>query len=118
MTIMSAAAATTTAGPGGGAVAFIVVAALCVYFFPSIVAILRRVNIGQVIVINLFFGWTFIGWVSALVVASASKVYIDPPQVNHYYQASQAPIAGPPVGWHQDPTGSGQRYWDGRAWSN
>lgn len=101
MTIMSAATTTTTPGSDGGAVGFIVVAALCVYFFPSIVAILRRVNIGQVIVINLFLGWTFIGWVSALVVACASKVYIDPPQVNHYYQASPAPLAGPPAGWHQ-----------------
>ncbi len=102
-------ATTTTTGPGGGAVGFIVVAALCVYFFPSIVAILRRVNIGQVIVINLFLGWTLIGWVSALVMSCATKIYIDPPQVNHYYQAPALPLAGPPAGWYEAPSGSGQR---------
>jgi hypothetical protein len=115
----SASAVTTTAaGSGDGAIGFIVIAILCAYFFPSIIAILRRVHIGQVIVINLFLGWTFIGWVSALVLACATKVYIDPPQVNYIYQAPPPPLAGPPAGWYQDPSGSGQRYWDGRAWSN
>jgi hypothetical protein len=77
------------------------------------------VHVGQVIVINLFLGWTFIGWVSALVLACATKIYIDPPQVNNYYQAAPPPppIAGPPAGWYTDPAGSGERYWDGRGWS-
>ena len=108
-------AATTTA-PGDGTVAFIVIAALCIYFFPTIIAILRRVHVGQVIVINLFLGWTFIGWVSALVAACATKIYIDPPQVNYYYQAPSPQLAGPPAGWYDNP-GSGQKYWDGRAWT-
>jgi hypothetical protein len=114
----SISAATSTSGGDGGAIAFIIVAALCFYFFPSIVAILRRVNIGQVIVINIFLGWTFIGWVSALVLASATKVYIDPPQINHIYQALPPRTDGPPAGWYQDPAGTGQRYWDGRRWSD
>lgn len=28
-----------------------------------------------------------------------------------------APVPGPPAGWYQDPTGHGQRYWDGRSWT-
>lgn len=91
-------AATNTA-PGDGTVAFIVIAALCIYFFPTIVAILRRVHVGQVVVINLFLGWTFIGWVSALVAACATKIYIDAPQVNHYYQSLSPQLAGPHAGW-------------------
>jgi hypothetical protein len=114
---MTAFSAASTTAPGDGTLTFIIGAALCIYFFPSIVAILRRVHRGQVIVINLFLGWTFIGWVSALVLACASKIYIDPVQVNHYYQAPPT-IAGPPAGWYQDPSGSGRRYWNGQAWSN
>jgi len=114
---MNAAAASTNSN---GAVGLIVVVALCAYFFPSIVAILRRVHIGQVIVINLFLGWTLIGWVSALVLACATKIYLDPPQVNNIYlpaqQAPPPPIDGPPAGWYDNPYGPGQRYWNGRAW--
>jgi len=44
--------------------------ALALYFVPSIVAVARRVtHQGSVIVINLFLGWTFIGWVVALAMA-------------------------------------------------
>ena len=43
---------------------------LIVYFLPTIVALIRqRVNIGQVIIVNLLLGWSQIGWVVALVVA-------------------------------------------------
>jgi hypothetical protein len=44
--------------------------ALALYFVPSIVAVARKVtHQGSVIVINLFLGWTFIGWVVALAMA-------------------------------------------------
>ncbi len=55
----------------GGAIhsfAFLVVLAL--YFLPTIVAVARKVtHQGSVVVINLFLGWTFIGWVVALAMA-------------------------------------------------
>jgi len=51
---------------------FFVVAAL--YFAPSIVAVLRHVpNTASVFVINLFLGWSFIGWVVALAMAVRSN---------------------------------------------
>ncbi|WP_369817929.1 DUF2510 domain-containing protein [Mycobacterium sp. E3339] len=28
------------------------------------------------------------------------------------------PAAGPPPGWYQDPSGPGQRYWDGARWTS
>jgi len=51
---------------------FFVAAAL--YFVPSIVAVLRHVpNTASVFVINLFLGWSFIGWVVALAMAVRSN---------------------------------------------
>ncbi len=48
--------------------AFLVV--LVLYFLPSIVAVTRKVtHQGSVVVINLFLGWTFVGWVIALAMA-------------------------------------------------
>lgn len=44
---------------------------LVIYFIPSLVAINRkRDNTGAIMALNLFAGWTFIGWIVALVWAS------------------------------------------------
>jgi hypothetical protein len=44
------------------------------YFVPSIVAVARKMpNKGSTIVVNLFLGWTFIGWVVALAMACGRK---------------------------------------------
>ena len=51
--------------------------ALCLlaflYFLPSVVAIIRRHQVAAVIVLNLFLGWTIVGWVVALVLAVVEK---------------------------------------------
>ena len=48
--------------------------ALGLYFLPTIVAVSRKVpHMGSVVVINLFLGWTFIGWVVALAMAVRSR---------------------------------------------
>ena len=54
-------------------------AVLVLYFLPSIVAFARKVtHQGSVIVINVFLGWTFIGWVIALAMACrTSRVLRD-----------------------------------------
>ncbi|CAM4130818.1 hypothetical protein MB901379_00977 [Mycobacterium basiliense] len=31
---------------------------------------------------------------------------------------AQPPMASTPAGWYRDPAGSGQRYWDGVAWTH
>lgn len=113
---MIAAAATTTTS-GDGTAVFIIGAALCIYFFPSIIAILRRVHIARTIVINLFLGWTFIGWVSALISACASKIVVYP-QVVNYYQAPAPVDHRVPPGWYNNPRGPGQLYWDGVQWTD
>lgn len=44
------------------------------YFVPLIVAVIRKVpNIGSVAVIDIFLGWTVIGWVVALAMAVRSR---------------------------------------------
>lgn len=46
------------------------VAAAVAYFTPAIVASRRRVtNAGSVFVVDLFLGWTVIGWIVALAMA-------------------------------------------------
>ncbi|GAA2242787.1 hypothetical protein GCM10010430_25480 [Kitasatospora cystarginea] len=43
------------------------VVGVVVYFVPTLVAFLRgTLNKGSVLVVNLFLGWTFLGWVVAL----------------------------------------------------
>ena len=47
-----------------------VIVLVALYFAPSIVATVRKVtNTGSVVVVNLFLGWTLIGWVVALAMA-------------------------------------------------
>ncbi|MFF4583619.1 superinfection immunity protein [Streptomyces sp. NPDC001373] len=52
----------------------IALVALVLYFVPTVVALGRTVpNRGSVIVVNIFLGWTLIGWVVALAMAARSK---------------------------------------------
>jgi hypothetical protein len=54
---------------------FIILLLLAIpYFVPSIVAVIREMpNKGSTIVVNVFLGWTFIGWVVALAMACGRK---------------------------------------------
>ena len=50
------------------AIILLILPSLAVYFVPTIIAILRRVrNIVGIIILNIFAGWTFVGWIIALV---------------------------------------------------
>jgi hypothetical protein len=52
---------------GSGYVVLIVLGiVLIIYFFPSIIGSSKR-NAGAIFILNLFTGWSFIGWVIALV---------------------------------------------------
>lgn len=97
---------------GGGLGALLFLALLFgPYFLPSIIGAVRKVpNLGSVIVINLFLGWTLIGWVVALAMAVRST---HPASVAvHNYAAGGA------GGWHPDPGGRHQlRWWDGHRWT-
>jgi hypothetical protein len=85
--------------------------ALALFFLPTLVARSRsHPNTTAIFLVNLLVGWTFIGWVVALVwactrpavvVYAAPPTYIAPPQ---QWPASPAatpalgPVAGPDAG--------------------
>jgi hypothetical protein len=59
------------ASSGGG---FLVVALIALYFVPTIIAVMRKKsNMGSVIVVNVFLGWTGIGWVVALAMSFGGR---------------------------------------------
>ena len=54
----------------GGAVVVVWLLGMIVYFLPSIIAHRRGVvNRGTVTVLNIFLGWTVIGWIIFLAMA-------------------------------------------------
>ncbi|EBM1263947.1 superinfection immunity protein [Salmonella enterica subsp. enterica serovar Braenderup] len=57
----------------GGVILFLIL--LVVYFIPAIIASNRKhSNSGAIACLNIFLGWTFIGWVVALVWAFTDNV--------------------------------------------
>ncbi|MEV1008489.1 superinfection immunity protein [Streptomyces sp. NPDC049881] len=47
---------------------------VALYFLPTFIAFVRRVrNAGSVLVVDLFLGWTLVGWVVALAMAVRSS---------------------------------------------
>jgi len=69
------------------------------YFLPTLVA-LRKPQAGPVFVIDLFLGWTFIGWVIALAMAVA-KPRCEP--IRHDDDADEAGESAPQApGRHGD----------------
>jgi hypothetical protein len=56
--------------PSFGAIVLIII-----YFFPWVLAKIRRATgSGGVFVVNLFFGWTIVGWIVALAWAAGGRV--------------------------------------------
>lgn len=61
---------------------------LALYFLPSIIGY-SKANAGAIIVLNLFLGWTFIGWVVALVWAMTNDQ--PKPMMRHNYTSPKQP---------------------------
>ena len=58
----------------GGATGIGILILIGLYFLPTIVAASRKVvNLGSIVVINVFLGWTLVGWVVALAMAVRTK---------------------------------------------
>lgn len=105
--------ADTTADAAAGALAIYVIVGIALYFLPTIVAMARHYRgTGSVVVINVFLGWTLIGWVVALAMAFGSNQRET--QVVVYAQGNgyPAPAAAPVT--HMSP--DGRFWWDGIAW--
>ena len=63
---------------------------LALYFLPTIVAGGRHLpERSAIALLNIFFGWTFIGWIVALIWAIAAPAprifYVRPPYPPHYW---------------------------------
>jgi hypothetical protein len=79
---------------GGGAVILLILL-VAAYLMPTIIASVRGVpNLGSVIVVNLFLGWTLVGWVVALAMAARSAPPTQSTQV--YVQPEGSPTQQPP----------------------
>ena len=52
--------------------AILILIAFFIYFIPTIIAWDKQCG-GGVAVLNIFLGWTFIGWVAALIWAVSGK---------------------------------------------
>jgi len=53
----------------------ILIPVFIVYFLPTIVAVVdKRHSTGGVFLLNLFLGWTILGWIGALIWAVSSKM--------------------------------------------
>jgi len=105
---------TTGAAAGGASVGLLLIAmGLAAYFAPTIVAYARNTsNKAGVLVLNLFLGWTFIGWVIALTMAAGGKVSGEVETVIVQNQAPAPPaVSGSPV-----LSPDGRFWWDGNAW--
>jgi hypothetical protein len=102
------------------AVAWVVAVFTFAYMLPWAIAATRgRSNQAAIGVLNLFLGWSFIGWVVALVMACQPHALrmVAPVNVMVATHYAGQPAAPPPAGWYPAPTGFGQEYWDGRAWT-
>lgn len=83
-------------------VSWIVAILTSLYMLPWAIAVTRRrPDTTAIALVTLFTGWTFVGWVVGLV---WSLKGVSQPQL-------------PPPGWYPSPTGVGQQYWDGYAWT-
>jgi Superinfection immunity protein/Uncharacterised protein family UPF0547 len=66
---------------GGGVVLLLILLVVggAIYFLPTIIAMNRgHRQTGMVVIINLFLGWTLIGWVVALAIACSATYQVLP----------------------------------------
>jgi hypothetical protein len=60
-----------------GSAAVLIILLIGLYLVPTIVAVVRKVtNQGSVAVINIFLGWSLIGWVVALAMACRTSTLV------------------------------------------
>jgi hypothetical protein len=102
----------TTTASGGNAVLgfFFLILIFVAYFLPTFVAAGRHTtNAGGVFVINLFLGWTVLGWIIALAMAAGGTTK----QQLEGRSAQPAPAVAPaaPV-----ISPDGKSWWNGQRW--
>lgn len=97
-------------------ISWLVAVATGLYLLPWTIAATRgKSNQWPVFTINLLLGWTLVGWVVALVMATTAHrplaamggILVAPAPL----QTFNAP------GWYPNPSGQGSSYWNGQNWT-
>jgi hypothetical protein len=102
------------------AIAWVLAVVTFLYMLPWAVAASRgKANHGTIALINALLGWSFIGWVAALVMACQAHQVVGAPMTMNVVvaQHSGQPVPYPPAGWYASPDGVGRQYWDGQTWT-
>jgi len=105
-------------------IAWVVAVLTLGYMFPWAIAASRgKSNQAAVALINLFLGWTFAGWVVALVMACQAHQVAGigghtTVVVSQIFAPTAPQPSATPPGWYPAPDGPGQRYFDGVAWTD
>lgn len=64
--------------------AIVIIISLISYFLPTVIAMLRgKSNTFAILLLNLFLGWTFIGWIVALVWSVTNDIKVQTIVVNN-----------------------------------
>jgi hypothetical protein len=72
----------------------IFVGAIALYLLPTIIAVRRgKANTAAIALVNIFLGWTFIGWFVALLWAVSNQVVDAPAVVRAPSQAPATPAS-------------------------
>ena len=92
------------------------------YMLPWAIAATRgKSNQAAVGLINFLLGWTFVGWIVAMVMACQAHQVAGlaghPTVVVAQQFAHGSPQVAAPAGWYPVPSG-GRRYWNGAAWTD
>lgn len=91
-----------TNAAAGGAFSFILLLfglfAFVIYFLPTIVATQRgKTNTAAILLVNLFFGWSIIGWIIALVWAVSVQVVDSQQTIPTLVTVAPAKSSPPPA---------------------
>jgi hypothetical protein len=74
------------------------VAAPALYFLPAVEAALRKhQNLGSLLALNAFLGWTVLGWVGALIWALARPARVEATAPLQAERSPSPPAAAPPA---------------------
>lgn len=65
---------------GTGFVAFLILISIPLYFLPSIVGFKKKNHL-SILLLNIFLGWSIIGWIVALVWATAAEESVEDGQL-------------------------------------
>lgn len=87
------------------------------YLLPWAIAASRgKSNQVAVFVVNFLLGWTLVGWIVALVMSVTAHRTVGV-LAGTPVPLAVLPPSSPPAGWYPNPSGPGNRYWDGTRWT-